>query len=90
MATDHERLERARKAQELMEDEVLTEAFDLLEQRYLQELRDTDLMQEKERTQLWHRLKALEHIRRELQAMVEDGYVVRLNLEKTRKLKLWS
>lgn len=90
MATDHERLERARKAQELMEDEVLTEAFDLLEQRYLQELRDTKLTQEQERTQLWHRLKVLEHIRRELQAMVEDGYVVRLNLEKTRKLKMWS
>lgn len=81
---DRERLERARRAEELLENETLVEAFELLEHKYLHALRETKYQQELERTQLWHRLKALDALQLELRAMVEDGFLVKLSLEKTK------
>lgn len=88
MANEAERLRRANHAERLLDDSTLQEALDLMEQRYLQELRDTTMTQEAERNQLWHRWQAVLHFRRELQAMLEDGHLLDLQMEKTRKLEL--
>lgn len=88
MVNDYERMERADRAKRLLNDDTLLEAFDLLEQRYVQELRDTTLTQESERNQLWHRWQAVLHLKRELEAMVDDGMLVNVKLEKSRKLEL--
>lgn len=82
-----DRIERARRVQRLVEDQDLSDAFAALEARYIKELRNTELTQEAERTQLWHRLKVLDEVRLELQKMLSDGDV-EMHLEKSKKRKI--
>lgn len=71
-----------------MDDSVLQDALDLMEEKYIAELRDTSIHQESERNQLWHRWQAVLHFRRELQAMIEDGHILTHKLDKSRKLEM--
>lgn len=73
---------KGRDAAQLLENELLQEAFDLLDQAYVQAWHDTKYNQQMERDQLWHRRKALEAVKLELAKMVEDGYLARISLEK--------
>lgn len=84
---DREAIERARRVERLMEDPDLEAAFQRLEARYIEALRDTGLTEEAERNQLWHRLKALEAVRGELDAMIANG-AVDLHIETQKKRRL--
>lgn len=82
-----DRIDRARRVQHLLDNDDLSSAFESLEARYLREWRDTHITQDEIRTQLWHRIKVLDDVRTELQAMLQDGDV-ELHLEQSKKRKI--
>jgi hypothetical protein len=79
-------LERANKAEKLLNDPLLTEAFEMVRQRLLDTIesapiRDVDAMRE---SQLM--LKLLRGVRANLEQAMKDGKVIIQRLEEKRRL----
>ncbi len=87
--TNEEQAERARRAQELLEDPLIKESFDSLESTYLSAWRDSRPGEELEREVLWQAWFALDAVRQHLNQVMQNGKIARDALEKLkRKQKL--
>lgn len=69
--TGEERVQRAIHAQALKGDTVLQEAFATADARYVQEWREADTPEEREAAHA--KMRALQHVQRELDIIVADG-----------------
>ncbi len=68
-----------RRAEELLEDEVLAAAFTALEVEYTREWRRGKTPEDRERA--WNKVHALEEVQRKLRAAVSNGEVEAAQLQ---------
>ncbi len=66
-------MDRAARAQVLLRDEMLTEAFDVLRAEYLQAWEETGALETVERERLHLGVIVLSKVRRHLERVVESG-----------------
>lgn len=66
---------RAARAQQLLDDTLLTEVFDAVEDAAIQAWRTTSSAQHAEREIAWQALKAAERVRSTLQGIVDNGLI---------------
>ena len=64
---------RAARAQSLIEDELLTEAFAALETRYIEEWRASQFRDTDARERLWQAVNVLRKVKDHLSRIVADG-----------------
>lgn len=66
---------RAARAQQLLDDPLLTEVFDAVEAAAINAWRTTGSAQNAERETAWQALKAAERVRATLQGIVDNGLI---------------
>lgn len=85
---------RGERAQRLLEDEILQEAFATIEQEYTQQWLNSPARDQDGRERLFLMVKTLHRLRTELEAVLQTGQVAKHNLsllEKARKIgQKWS
>lgn len=84
-------MDRAAKAQALVDDEILKEAFTTLRQSYVDAWMATDARDTDGRERLWAATTVLTKVRDHLDRMISDGMVaeaqLRFNEDKARRSK---
>lgn len=70
---------RAQRAQALLNDDVLKEAFDLIEADCISQWKACSTLAHRKREKLWFELKALESLKSKLQNAVSDGRISAAN-----------
>ena len=74
--------DRGFRAQELLNNSLLNEAFAAIEERYLSEWRSTKVTDQEAREAAWRALKTLDGIRDLLKRYVTDGKIAASDLER--------
>jgi hypothetical protein len=74
-------LARAARAQALIEDELLGEAFAALEARYVEEWRATQFRDTDARERLWQAVNVLRKVKDHLGRMLADGRLAQREIE---------
>ena len=83
--------DRASKVQALLENEYLKEAFQKLEETYIEKWRLTDQLDQTSREKLYMRVKVIGEVREHLEAMLSDGKLASHQLKDlTERPKLFS
>ena len=83
--TNEEQIQRAERAQELLEDPLIKESFDHLEQTYLDAWRDSRPGEELDREVLWQAWFALDAVRSHLNQVMQNGKIARDSLDKLKR-----
>ena len=71
--TKQERIDRGYHAKRLLDDELLSEAFEEIEKDIFEEWKGTGTNDYEERTDLFLTLKNLERLKARLRAILDDG-----------------
>lgn len=71
------RIAQAERARAIIEDPLLVNAFNMLEQRFVNAWRFTPADATEMRERLWHHLQALNEVRAELNSVLDDGTLAR-------------
>lgn len=74
------RIDAAERARGFVEDPLLVGAFERLEQKFMKVWRNSPAEAVDGRERLWHHLQALDEVRAELAAALEDGDMARAEL----------
>lgn len=83
--TNEDQVRKGRRAQQIIEDEVLNIAIEKLENDQLWKFRDTKPEESAKRESAWAMLKAIEGFRGELMKMVDNGKVAQRAIERAQK-----
>lgn len=83
--TDQQLVQRGNEAKRLMENEILTEAFEHLEQEYTQAWKRTKATDEAAREKLWMAQNQLEMVKAHLQSVIQTGKVAENKLQKAMR-----
>ena len=83
--TNEEQIQRAERAQELLEDPLIKESFDHLEKTYLDAWRDSRPGEELDREVLWQAWFALDAVRSHLNMVMQNGKIARDALDKLKR-----
>jgi hypothetical protein len=75
------RIATAERARVIIEDPLLSSAFDALDARFMMAWRNTSSHDTDGRERLWHHVQALGEVRRELETILSDGLIARDALE---------
>jgi hypothetical protein len=75
------RISVAERARVIIEDPLLSSAFDALDARFLMAWRNSPAEQPELRERLWHHIQALGEVRAELETILSDGLIARAALE---------
>lgn len=75
------RISTAERARVIIEDPLLSSAFDALDARFLMAWRNSPADQPELRERLWHHIQALGEVRAELETVLSDGVIAREALE---------
>lgn len=81
---------RGDAAERLLKDELLNEAFNVLEQEYTNLWKQTKPSDEAAREKLWLSLRQLEMVRAQLHSVVQTGKVAKATLAQRAKAVLQS
>lgn len=79
MKTREEEISRAKQAEQLLRNELLTEAFDELERLYSETWRSTTPSQTEAREKVYFLLQALSHVRTHIEQVVMTGEMAELS-----------
>jgi hypothetical protein len=79
-----EQIDRAAQAERLMRDPILLEAFEKLDAEFLRAWRGTNVDDTAARERIYMLCQSLEAVRTHLAAVVTDGKIAKLNLEKLK------
>lgn len=71
--------QRAERAQRLLGDELLKEAFALIEADTIAEWKSTSFREADKREKLWMQVKAIDVLKSKLQQAVTDGQLAKAN-----------
>lgn len=71
--TNQERIDRGYHAKRLLDDELLSEAFEEIEKDIFEEWKSTNVNAYEERTDMFLTLKCLERLKARLRAVLDDG-----------------
>lgn len=71
--TKQERIDRGHHAKRLLDDELLSEAFEEIERDIFEEWKSTNVNAYEERTDMFLTLKCLERLKARLRAVLDDG-----------------
>lgn len=74
--------QRARDAEELLDNPLLAEAFDKIESSYMNEWRQSKLPDLEERERLWLAIQVLGEVKRHLRVVVENGVVAQRDIDR--------
>ena len=83
--TNEEQIQRAERAQELLNDPLIQESFDHLEKTYLDAWRDPRPGEELDREVLWQAWFALDAVRSHLNMVMQNGKIARDALDKLKR-----
>ncbi len=83
--TNEEQIQRAERAQQLLEDPLMKESFDSLETTYLSAWRESRPGEELEREVLWQAWFALDAVRQHLNMVMQNGKIARDALDKLKR-----
>jgi hypothetical protein len=72
---------RAARAQALIEDELLAEAFAALEARYVEEWRATQFRDTDARERLWQAVNVLRKVKDHLSRILADGHLAQREID---------
>lgn len=72
---------RASRAQSLLNDELLKEAFDLLDAAYVKKWRETDARDDDARHKLWQAVNVLGKVRDHLSSVMTNGKVAQYEID---------
>jgi len=75
------RIATADRARVIIEDPLLSSAFDALDARFLMAWRNTRADDLSGRERLWHHIQALGEVRQQLESILSDGLIAREALE---------
>jgi hypothetical protein len=81
-------VERGRQAEELLQHPLIQEAFIKLKGDLLNEFRNTELRNEKERLNVWQQSQILDKFERNFESIVRSGNHAKLSLFENAKGKL--
>lgn len=74
------RIEAANRARVILEDPLLSSAFDVLDARFLLAWRNSPADQPDLRERLWHHVQALAEVRAEMETVLTDGLLAKAAL----------
>jgi hypothetical protein len=77
-------VERAAKAEALLRDPTLVEAFDNLEANFIEAWRNTSVADTDNRERIYHLLSALQALKGQLHTVIEGGKVAQANLDNAK------
>lgn len=83
--SDEDKVRRAGKARQLIEDELYREAWSALEKRLMDEWEATKPTDTATRESIWHALKAHKAHRKRLESFMADGEVAKANIQRKAK-----
>ena len=75
---------RAAKAEALLRDPTLVEAFDNLEANFIEAWRNTSVADTDNRERIYHLLSALQALKGQLHTVIEGGKVAQANLDNAK------
>lgn len=78
------RIEAADRARLILNDPLLSCAFDALDTRFLLAWRNSPADQPELRERLWHHVQALAEVRAEMETVLTDGIMARSALDELR------
>jgi hypothetical protein len=78
-------VERAAKAEALLRDPTLVEAFDTLETNFIEAWRNSSVADTDNRERIYHLLSALQALKGQIHSVIESGKVAQANLDNTKK-----
>lgn len=78
-------VERAAKAEALLRDPTLVEAFDTLETNFIEAWRNSSVADTDNRERIYHLLSALQALKGQIHSVIEGGKVAQANLDNTKK-----
>ena len=76
-----EEVERGNRAKQLIKNEILTETFDVLHQRYIDELVSTKSDESEKRERLYNALTALQHVKAHIESVAMTGEMAAQQLD---------
>jgi hypothetical protein len=68
-----EEVERGNKAEQLLKNEIFTETFDVLHQRYIDELVSTKSDESEKRERLYNAVTSLQHVKAHIESVATTG-----------------
>ena len=68
-----EEMERGNRAKQLIKNEIFTETFDVLHQRYIDELVSTKSDESEKRERLYNAVRALQHVKDHIESVATTG-----------------
>jgi hypothetical protein len=74
------RIDAADRARVILEDPLLSSAFDVLDARFLLAWRNSPADQPELRERLWHHVQALAEVRAEMETVLSDGLLAKAAL----------
>jgi hypothetical protein len=74
------RIDAAERARVILEDPLLSSAFDVLDARFLLAWRNSPADQPELRERLWHHVQALAEVRAEMETVLSDGLLAKAAL----------
>ena len=80
--TEQERVARARRTQEILEDPVMLEALQAVDATYWTEWRSSPVRDQDAREKIYQRLKALDDVLGHLKTFLEDGKLAQQQIDK--------
>lgn len=86
MSDPHIDMARAARADALLRDELLVEAFDTLDKSYVGAWRETPIRDTEARERLWQAVQIVGKVRGHLTAIVGNGKLAQKELEEIEKL----
>jgi hypothetical protein len=72
---------RAARAQALLNDELLTEAFDTITRSYLDAWSTTEIKDQDKRERLWHAVQVAGKVKRHLRQVIDGGKLAQREID---------
>lgn len=81
-----EKVGKGRKALEILDNEIMKEAFEALESHYINEWKSSKIDDEVKREKAYARMSVLADFKAQLQSYVDTGKIASKQLEKSTKI----
>jgi predicted nucleotide-binding protein (sugar kinase/HSP70/actin superfamily) len=85
--TEEDIIRKGNKSELLLQDEVFTDALQQLQDIQVYKWKSSLPHESAKREQAWAMLQSIDMLKTELKKMIDNGWVERKKLERTRKLK---
>jgi len=82
---NRQRQDRAAKAEALLRNELFIEAFEYLDEQFVEAWRTSSIDDEEAREKIFHLMQALGAVKGYFQSVVEDGKMAQVQLDEFRR-----